>query len=108
MVRDQALASTEPLPSSWMRTDEWYNFRSNPTGRVHVLLSVDERTYHGGSMGTEHPIAWCHDFDGGRAWYTAMGHTASSYTEPLFLSHLLRGLLYASRLDAAACPVARA
>jgi type 1 glutamine amidotransferase len=104
VVRDQTLASTEPLPSSWMRTDEWYNFRTNPTGRVHVLLTVDERTYHGGSMGTEHPIAWCHDFDGGRAWYTAMGHTSSSYAEPLFLSHLLRGLLYASRLDAAGCP----
>lgn len=104
LVRDQALASTEPLPSSWMRTDEWYNFRSNPTGRVHVLLTVDERTYQGGTMGASHPIAWCHDFDGGRAWYTAMGHTSSSYAEPLFLSHLLRGLLYASRLDAADCP----
>ena len=58
-------------------------------------------------MGTDHPIAWCHDFGGGRAWYTAMGHSSSSYKEPLFLAHLLRGLLYASGLAAEPCPVSR-
>jgi type 1 glutamine amidotransferase len=105
VVHDQALASTERLPSTWMRSDEWYNFRTNPTGHVHVLLTVDERTYQGGSMGVDHPIAWCHDFDGGRSWYTAMGHASSSYKDPLFLSHLLRGLLYATALEAASCPV---
>jgi type 1 glutamine amidotransferase len=104
VARDQALASTQLLPTPWIRTDEWYNFRSDPTGHVHVLLTVDERTYQGGTMGANLPIAWCHDFDGGRAWYTAMGHVASSYKEPLFLAHLLRGLLYASRLETAGCP----
>jgi type 1 glutamine amidotransferase len=106
VVRDRALAATQPLPARWVRSDEWYNFRTNPRGRVHVLLTVDESTYQGGSMGVEHPIAWCHDFDGGRAWYTAMGHTSLSYKEPLFLAHLLRGLLYASTLERAGCPAA--
>jgi type 1 glutamine amidotransferase len=105
LVHDQMLAATKPLPARWMRTDEWYNFRTDPSARVHVLLTVDERTYNGGTMGADHPIAWCHDFDGGRAWYTAMGHVSSAYSEPLFLAHLLRGIMYASRLDPAACPV---
>ena len=107
IVRDPALAATLALPSPWIRSDEWYNFRTNPRGHVRVLLTVDESTYRGGTMGTDHPIAWCHDFGGGRAWYTAMGHSSSSYKEPLFLAHLLRGLLYASGLEAAACPVPR-
>ncbi|HKD36291.1 MAG TPA: ThuA domain-containing protein, partial [Pirellulales bacterium] len=46
----------------------------------------------GGSMGADHPIAWCHDFDGGHSWYTAMGHTKESFAEPLFRRHLLGGI----------------
>ena len=103
-VRDQTLAATAALPARWVRTDEWYNFRTDPTPHVHVLLIVDEATYTGGTMGAAHPIAWCHDFDGGRAWYTAMGHASSAYSEPLFLSHLLRGILYASKLESTGCP----
>jgi type 1 glutamine amidotransferase len=105
VVHDQALAATQTLPSPWDRSDEWYNFRTDPTSHVHVLLTVDERTYQGGTMGSSHPIAWCHDFDGGRAWYTAMGHASSSYKDPLFLAHLLRGILYASSLETARCPI---
>jgi type 1 glutamine amidotransferase len=89
-------ASTKPLPAEWPRRDEWYNFRADPSSRVQVLLRIDETTYSGGSMGTNHPISWYHEYDGGRAWYTAMGHTAESYKEPLFLSHLLGGIRWAA------------
>ena len=65
-----------------MRTDEWYNFRSNPRGNVHVLAALDEATYSGGKMGVDHPIAWCQQIDGGRSWYTAMRRTSESYAEP--------------------------
>ena len=98
------IAATAALPGRWVRTDEWYNFRTDSTPHVHVLLTVDEATYTGGTMGAGHPIAWCHDFDGGRAWYTAMGHSSSAYSEPMFLSHLLRGILYASKLESTGCP----
>jgi type 1 glutamine amidotransferase len=57
-----------------------------------VLATVDESTYSGGGMGVDHPIAWCHAFDGGRSWYTAMGHPAESYADPSFLSHLEGGI----------------
>lgn len=93
--------STNMLPVTWVRTDEWHNFASNPRGSVHVLLMVDERTYQRGVMGDDLPIAWYHSFDGGRAWYTAMGHTSESYQEPLFLAHLWGGILYAAGVGSA-------
>jgi type 1 glutamine amidotransferase len=95
-VVDHTHPSTSMLPAIWIRTDEWYNFATNPSKTVHVLLTVDERTYQGGVMGANHPIAWYHTFDGGRSWYTAMGHTSESYSEPLFLAHLWGGILYAA------------
>ena len=100
--------STKGLPPKWERIDEWYNFRSNPRSAVHVLASLDESTYSGGAMGTDHPIAWCQNIDGGRSWYTAMGHTKESYAEPLFRLHLLgvlattRGVIFGS-VPAVAC-----
>ena len=94
---DAAHPSTVSLPGLWIRTDEWYNFRSNPREDAHVsvLASLDESTYSGGTMG-DHPIAWFHTYAGGRAWYTAGGHTSESYSEPLFLAHLLGGIEYAA------------
>jgi type 1 glutamine amidotransferase len=90
-VEDRATAATRPLPRAWMRADEWYSFRSNPRSRVHVLATVDETTYQPGptAMGGDHPLAWCHRYEGGRSVYTGMGHTAESYAEPLFVRHLL-------------------
>ena len=59
-----------------------------------MLARLDESTYDAGAtaMGDDHPIAWCHAYDGGRAFYTGMGHTEASYQEPEFLSHLLGGI----------------
>jgi type 1 glutamine amidotransferase len=62
---------------------------------VQVLASIDESSYGGGAMG-DHPIAWQHEFEGGRAWYTAGGHTRESYSEPEFLRHLLGGIQFAA------------
>ncbi|MBV9173733.1 MAG: ThuA domain-containing protein [Chloroflexi bacterium] len=89
--------STRSLPDLWSRTDEWYNFQTNPRADpdIHVLASLDESTYVGGTMG-DHPIAWYHSYGAGRAWYTAGGHTSESYSEPLFLAHLLGGMEYAA------------
>jgi cytochrome c len=88
-VADQGHPAMAPLPARWVRTDEWYDFRSNPRGRVRVLATVDESSYRGGGMGADHPIAWCHQVGAGRSFYTALGHTSESFSEPLFLAHLL-------------------
>jgi type 1 glutamine amidotransferase len=90
--------STRFLPASWVRNDEWYSFQTNPRNTVKVLATLDESTYSGGTMGADHPIAWFHQYDGGRSWYTAGGHTEASYSEPLFRAHLLGGIQYAARL----------
>lgn len=86
-------------PEEWKVTDELYNYRGNPRGRVQVLATVQEADYDGGSMGKDHPIAWCHAFDGGRAWYTGLGHGIELYADPVFLSHVRRGLRYATGIS---------
>lgn len=97
-VEDPAHPSTAGIERRWARTDEWYNFRTNPAAnprtKLHVLASLDETTYTPGtgSMGAEHPIAWCQDYDGGRSWYTGMGHTVASFQDTKFLGHVLGGI----------------
>lgn len=90
--------STKTLPEEWSRTDEWYNFASPLGEKLKVLVTLDEATYAGGSMGDVHPISWTHEMEGGRAWYTGMGHTNESYEDPLFLKHLLGGIRWAARV----------
>jgi cytochrome c len=93
--------STARLPRRWSRVDEWYSFDANPRGGVRVLATLDESSYTpptDGAMG-DHPIAWSHVYEGGRSWYTAGGHTAESYSEPLFRAHLLGGILWAAGYD---------
>ncbi len=97
-VVDADHPSTRGLPSPWRRTDEWYNFRGAPA-HVQVLLRLDESSYTGGAMGDNHPIAWRHAYEGGRSWYTGLGHTVESFTEPLFLQHLLGGILWAAGVE---------
>jgi len=95
-VEDRTDPSTTMLPSTWVRTDEWYDFNIDPRPWVHVLANLDTSTYTGSTMGAYHPIAWSHYYDGGRAWYTAGGHTPESYSEPLFQAHLLGGIFFAA------------
>lgn len=93
-VVDPAHISTRHLPAVWKRKDEWYNFKNlNPN--VHILLTIDEKSYEGGTNGAVHPMSWYHQYEGGRAWYTALGHTEESYSDPDFLQHLLGGIKYA-------------
>jgi type 1 glutamine amidotransferase len=102
VARVEAEPVTHPslggVPSSWQRLDEWYGFRANPRAQVTVLLTVDETSYEPGqgSMGADHPVAWYHSYGGGRAFYTALGHTADSFREPEFLAHLLGGMQWAA------------
>jgi len=96
-IEDKTNPSTEGLPSPWSRTDEWYNYEGTPRGSAHVLATVDESTYKGGTVGPDHPIAWCKPIGKGLIWYTAMGHTEDSFKDPLFLNHILGGVQVATR-----------
>ncbi len=94
-MEDRAHAATAHLGGTWTRTDEWYNYLSNPRSSVHVLASLDESSYSGGVMG-DHPIAWCQAVGDGRSFYTGGGHTAASFGESAFRAHLLGGIRYAA------------
>jgi cytochrome c len=116
VVEDGAHHSTRHLPNPWPRVDEWYNYQTNVNpvvngggtdysprnSGVHVLLTLDESSYAeaDGSDGVDddHPISWCQKYDGGRAWYTGMGHTENSFLEANVLNHILGGLEVASGL----------
>ena len=87
-VIDHSHPCTCHLPSTWVRSDEWYDFKSQPKSHVKVLLNLDEKSYTGGTMGDSHPIAWFHEELGGRALYTGGGHTKESFNETLFVDHL--------------------
>lgn len=96
---DHAIITAAGLPSPWVATDEWYDFQTNPRPRVTVLATVDESTYSGGTMGADHPISWVHATPGGgRAFYTALGHTKARYADPLFQRFLVAALRWAAGL----------
>ncbi|MBJ2173484.1 ThuA domain-containing protein [Aureibaculum sp. A20] len=92
-IVDHKHLSTQHLDSTWIKTDEWYNFKNiNPD--INVLIKVDENSYKGGKNRENHPISWYHDFDGGKAFYTELGHTDETYKNPKFIDHLLGGINY--------------
>jgi cytochrome c len=82
------------LPDEWVRTDELYNYKKI-SDDIEVLFKLDEASYQGGENGDNHPISWYHYFDGGRSFYTGMGHTNESYEDPMFIDHVYQGIVYA-------------
>ncbi|ACU61844.1 ThuA domain-containing protein [Chitinophaga pinensis] len=86
--------ATKEMPDTFQRMDEFYSFKQIDPG-IHPLIKIDEKSYTGGKNGDNHPMSWYHDFDGGRSFYTNMGHTDETFKEDLFLKHLYAGLQYA-------------
>ena len=95
LIVDKSNPSTEFLPDHWENEDECYYITTiNPD--IHVLLAHDLTTVADSSKpvtyGNSFPSAWCHQFDGGRQWYTALGHDSVMYSAPLFRKHILGGI----------------
>jgi len=95
VVKDKKHPSTKFMKDSiWMHRDELYNFKEiNPD--IKVLITIDESSYKGGKNGNFHPFSWYHNFDGGRSFYTSMGHTDETWVDNMFLKHLYGGIEYA-------------
>lgn len=95
IIKDKNFGATKFFTDSvWQRKDELYNYK-NISPDLHILVTIDETSYEGGINGKFHPMAWYHDFDGGRSFYTGLGHTDESWSEENFLKHLLGGIQYA-------------
>jgi type 1 glutamine amidotransferase len=101
-VKDPQDPSTAHLPSTFQWDDEFYYVEHMPEG-LHILLAGDltklddpgKEKYPGRKFGDEFPLAWRHEFEGGRAWYTALGHKPEHYSDPRLVKHLLGGIQYA-------------
>ena len=96
VVIDKLNPSTRMLPVTWPQDDECYFFKEmNPD--LHVLLVHDLNSLANDTakpvfFGQSSPAAWCHEFDGGREWYTALGHDSATYFKPVFQQHILGGI----------------
>jgi type 1 glutamine amidotransferase len=91
------------LPARWSKNDEWYNFHESVRGKpgFQVLLTVDESTYPAfwpKAMRGDHPIAWSRSVGKGRMFYTAIGHNASTFSDPTAMKHIMGGIAWAGGL----------
>lgn len=97
VTEDFAHPTTNFMPKEWRHTDEWYDFVTNPRSRVRVLQSIRNEDYSGSKMVGDHPISWCQEFEGGRSWYTGLGHTKETYQEKYFRDAVYQGILWTSQ-----------
>jgi uncharacterized protein len=110
-IDDSNFPGMERFPKKLLWTDDWYEFGERKADDLHFLVSVDEKTYapyakwegkegketkEGKGMGTHHPISWYHNYDGGRAFYTALGHIPLVYSDQTFLDHIYGGIYWAA------------
>lgn len=97
------------LPSPWRFVDEWYDYRSNPRDMadVTILATVNEASYTGGGMGADHPMIWCHERLGGRAFYSGIGHVSTAWSDPEFTSMIDSAVRWVIRRDEPGEPAVR-
>ncbi|WP_189227528.1 ThuA domain-containing protein [Saccharothrix coeruleofusca] len=104
-VLDRQHPATKDLPLNVTMTDRWYNWAPNPIGTVHTVAQVEEWGYDAGrgANGPFHPVSWCRDYEGGRSFYTGMGHTEASYGEQAFRAHLTGALKWTTGMVRGDC-----
>ena len=104
-VLDRNFPGLERMPDEFLWTEEWYEFGEEKIKGLNYILSVDEKSYDPAAdtgspdsdgMGKFHPFAWYHEYDGGRAFYSGLGHLGPSYTDELFMAHLYGGIYWAA------------
>ena len=106
-VADRVHDASKDLPEYWNWSTRWYNFAENVRGLSHVLMTVVEEPFAeqpdyrilnaiDGTMGADHPVAWCKDYQGGRSFYTSLGSSASDYSNANLLSHLNGAIQWAA------------
>jgi uncharacterized protein len=110
-IEDPDDITVSELPREWSRVDEWYSFENSPRSKgIKVLATLDERTYRPKmfwkdiSMGADHPVIWKHCVGKGRAFYSALGHSADTYREPTHLKELEGAISWAAGIAGDGCP----
>ena len=104
-VEDYNFPGMDRFPKRFLATEEWYEYDASRSNKLHYLLTVDETTYKpeadwgakkGKGMGKFHPIAWYQEYDGGRAFYTGLGHLPATYSDANFMHHVYGGIYWAA------------
>lgn len=104
-ILDASFPGVQGYANGKLWTDEWYEFGPEKVSDLHYVLAIDESSYNpktdwgtkkGVGMGKLHPVAWYHDYDGGRSFYTAMGHVPAVFSDPFYLNHLYAGIFWAA------------
>jgi type 1 glutamine amidotransferase len=105
-ILDPKFPGLQGFENDKLWTEEWYEYGPEKTTGLKYVLGVDESTYSpqanwgargkGTGMGKVHPLSWYHNFDGGRAFYTGLGHLPTNFSEPAFLNHLYAGIFWAA------------
>jgi type 1 glutamine amidotransferase len=95
-VVDAKHPATAKLPKTIERNDEWYYYKDfDPTMRV--LVTIDPKSIGDGEADVNpNPLVWCHEFGGGRVFYSALGHTDESWSEPYLVDLMSGALRYAA------------
>ena len=93
IVENGAHPATAGLGDRFSLEEEFYAFRENPRNRVQVLLRLDAASV--GSSG-DYPLAWVQSYGNGRVYYNALGHFASTWTDPRFQRQLTGAILWAA------------
>jgi len=104
-ILDRNFPGMEKLPDNWYWTEEWYEFGEQKVDKLNYLITVDESSFDpnvdwgdrkGKGMGGFHPIAWYHEYDGGRSFYTSLGHLPASFGDFYFREHIYGGIYWAA------------
>jgi type 1 glutamine amidotransferase len=104
-VKDANFPGMDRFPKRFLFTEEWYQYDASRSDKLHYLLTVDEKTYkphakwgpnEGKGMGDFHPIAWYQEYDGGRAFYTGLGHLPATFSDAAFMHHVYGGIYWAA------------
>jgi type 1 glutamine amidotransferase len=104
-ILDNKFPGLQGFENGKLWTDEWYDFSPEKIQGLNYVLAVDESSYNpkvqwgqkkSDGMGQLHPLAWYHEYDGGRSFYTALGHLPTNFSEPAFLNHLYAGIFWAA------------
>lgn len=82
---------------TWLHFDEWYNFKAPINSNCVVLATVDETTYKGGTMNNQHPVVWYQNYEGGRIFVTALGHTNETFAHQEFKKMIEKAVIWAGK-----------
>ena len=104
-IKDSKFPGMQSFKDGQLWTEDWYQYNEEKVTGLNYLMSVDEKTYNpkanwgrvaGDGMGDFHPIAWYHNFYGGRSFYTGLGHMPATWEIKEFMDHLFGGIYWAA------------